>query len=315
MEYEDPVTPPDLCVDVSSGRTEQLTFSNPPALAVNALVTPEVVSYRAQDGLEIPAFLYRPAQPSGAAVMYPTVDPRPSMSSSGTFGQYLVAKGTRFWRPTTAAAPATAAPLPKPITSPGARATWRIAWMRRAFSTPRIGSTRRAGLRRRQLRRLLLTAACSAATPTISACGVAEYGDMELIASWAQCNRDLRLYVESFLGHPATQRDVYGDGSTIFQVEQVQKPVLILHGLLDRWSRRRRRNSGWRRCANMTRSSSTRPARANPRLSYAQDQAGRNAHRTFSGLVPVAAVMPTPREHAATDGHRWTLRETHEPIL
>ncbi|MEZ4715860.1 MAG: prolyl oligopeptidase family serine peptidase [Caldilineaceae bacterium] len=75
--------------------------------------------------------------------------------------------------------------------------------------------------------------ACSAATPTTSACGVAEYGDMELIASWAQCNRDLRLYVESFLGHPATQRDVYGDGSTIFQVEQVQKPVLILHGLLD----------------------------------------------------------------------------------
>ncbi|MEZ4555414.1 MAG: prolyl oligopeptidase family serine peptidase [Caldilineaceae bacterium] len=79
----------------------------------------------------------------------------------------------------------------------------------------------------------------------------------------SQCNRDLRLYVESFLGHPATQRDVYWDGSTIFQVEQVQKPVLILHGLLDTVVAPERRNSGWKRCANTTRSSSTRRMRAN----------------------------------------------------
>jgi len=31
-----------------------LTFSNPPALQANRLVVPEIVSYRSEDGLEIP---------------------------------------------------------------------------------------------------------------------------------------------------------------------------------------------------------------------------------------------------------------------
>ncbi|MEZ4555415.1 MAG: prolyl oligopeptidase family serine peptidase [Caldilineaceae bacterium] len=173
MEYEDPVTPPDLCVDVSSGRTEQLTFSNPPALAANALVTPEVVSYRAQDGLEIPAFLYRPAQPSGAAVMYPTAVPRLSMSSSGTFGQYLVAKGTL------------SAPNYRGSTGYGrafAEAN-HFAWgkgdlqdclVRRAFSTPWTGSTRRLASAGSSYGGCCLTAGVLSRDPDyLCACGVA----------------------------------------------------------------------------------------------------------------------------------------------
>jgi dipeptidyl aminopeptidase/acylaminoacyl peptidase len=35
------------------------------------------------------------------------------------------------------------------------------------------------------------------------------------------------------IGHPTQQARVYLDGSPIHQVEKVQKPVLILHGLLD----------------------------------------------------------------------------------
>jgi dipeptidyl aminopeptidase/acylaminoacyl peptidase len=35
------------------------------------------------------------------------------------------------------------------------------------------------------------------------------------------------------LGHPAEQRQVYRAGSPIYQVENIQKPVLILHGLED----------------------------------------------------------------------------------
>src|SRR5690606_1629960 len=72
VEYEDPILPPDLYkVEVENGRTTQLTFSNLPALAANPLVMPEVVSYKSYDGLEIPAFLYRPAKSNGAAVVNP----------------------------------------------------------------------------------------------------------------------------------------------------------------------------------------------------------------------------------------------------
>jgi dipeptidyl aminopeptidase/acylaminoacyl peptidase len=65
------------------------------------------------------------------------------------------------------------------------------------------------------------------------ACGVSKYGDANLYSSWAQCNRDLRLYTEIFLGHPGDNRDVYKAGSPIHEVENVRKPVLVLHGLLD----------------------------------------------------------------------------------
>jgi dipeptidyl aminopeptidase/acylaminoacyl peptidase len=43
----------------------------------------------------------------------------------------------------------------------------------------------------------------------------------------------LRLYTEIFLGHPAKNRQVYIDGSPLYQVANIKKPVLILHGLDD----------------------------------------------------------------------------------
>ena len=79
-----------------------------------------------------------------------------------------------------------------------------------------------------------MTACCLSRDPDyLFACGISKSGDAHLLTSWAQCNRELRLYSEMPLGHPSKYRQVYLDGSPIFQVENVQKPVLILHGLED----------------------------------------------------------------------------------
>jgi dipeptidyl aminopeptidase/acylaminoacyl peptidase len=79
-----------------------------------------------------------------------------------------------------------------------------------------------------------MTACCLSRDPDyLFACGVSKYGDAHLVTSWAQCNRQLRLYTEAPLGHPSKRRQVYLDGSPLFQVENVRKPVLILHGLED----------------------------------------------------------------------------------
>ena len=79
-----------------------------------------------------------------------------------------------------------------------------------------------------------LTACALSCDPEyLFACGIAKYGDANLISSWAQCKRELRLYSEIFLGHPARNRQVYLKGSPIYSVENVKKPVLLLHGLLD----------------------------------------------------------------------------------
>ena len=65
------------------------------------------------------------------------------------------------------------------------------------------------------------------------ACGVCLYGDTDLFSSWALCERATRLYTEMQLGHPAAHRKEYYEGSPIYQVENIQKPLLILHGLED----------------------------------------------------------------------------------
>jgi dipeptidyl aminopeptidase/acylaminoacyl peptidase len=87
-------------MDLSSRRVKQLTHSSPPALAALDLVTPEMVAYRSHDGLEIPAFLYRPVKPNGAAIVYPHGGPSAqSMYDWDIFPQYLVAKGYTYLAP------------------------------------------------------------------------------------------------------------------------------------------------------------------------------------------------------------------------
>ena len=64
-------------------------------------------------------------------------------------------------------------------------------------------------------------------------CGIAKYGDSNLISSWAQCNRELRLYSKISLGHPARNCAVYEAGSPIHDLHRIKKPLLLLHGLED----------------------------------------------------------------------------------
>ncbi|MBN1218889.1 MAG: S9 family peptidase [Anaerolineae bacterium] len=236
VEYEDATHPPDLYrVAVTGGQMTQLTFSNSPALAQQPLVVPERVSYRSFDGLEISAFLYRPAQPNGAAILYPHGGPTAQyMFEWDVLAQYFVAKGYTYLCPNYRGGTGYGAEFE--------RANY-FAWG--------IGDTQDCLYGARYLRELegvdpqrlaiygssyggYLAACCLSRDPDyLFACGVSRSGDAHLLTTWAQCNRHLRLYAEMPLSHPAQQRQVYRDGSPIFQVENVQKPVLILHGLED----------------------------------------------------------------------------------
>ena len=77
-----------------------------------------------------------------------------------------------------------------------------------------------------------MVACCLSRDPEyLFACGVSRYGDANLVSSWAQCDPSTRLYTEMQITRPALNRQVYIDGSPIHQAENIQKPVLILHGL------------------------------------------------------------------------------------
>jgi dipeptidyl aminopeptidase/acylaminoacyl peptidase len=196
---------------------------------------PEEVSYISFDGLEIPAFLFRPEKPNGAAVLYPHGGPSLQyMLYWDILAQYFVAKGYTWL-------------CPNYRGSIG----YGIQFEHANYNDWGRGDTQDCLHGARFLSKITsidpgriaiyggsyggyMVACCLSRDPEyLFACGVDKYGDPNIISSWAQCNRDLRLYSEIFLGHPSRNREVYLDASPIYQVDQVQKPILILHGLED----------------------------------------------------------------------------------
>ncbi len=233
--YEDVLLPPDLYKVDLRGGIQQLTFSNPPALAINRFAQAERVSYKSCDGLEIPAFLYRPQKSNGAAIVHPHGGPSlQALLEWEPLIQYFVAKGYTWL-------------MPNYRGSTG----YGVAFEQANYNDWGLGDTQDCLYAAHYMRELpgidrerlaiygasyggYMVACClSRDSDYLFACGVDKFGDANIISSWAQCNRDLRLYSEIFLDHPAKNRQVYLDASPIYQVDNVQRPVMIFHGLED----------------------------------------------------------------------------------
>ena len=64
------------------------------------MVVPEIVCYNSFDGLEIPAFLYTPEKPNGAAIVYPHGGPKDQYGYIwDELAQYFTAKGYFYLAP------------------------------------------------------------------------------------------------------------------------------------------------------------------------------------------------------------------------
>lgn len=235
-EYESPLEPPDLYrIDLPGGSITRLTHSRPAALDHLKLVMPEPVSYRSYDGLEIPALLYRPGLSNSAAILYPHGGPTAQYGYHwDLWAQYFIAKGYTYL-----------APNFRGSTGYG------VAYEHANYDDWGGGDTQDCLHGARFLRDLpgidpgrvgimggsyggYMVACCLSRDPDyLFACGVSRYGDANLFSSWAQCERSTRLYTEMQIGHPALKPAIYQAGSAIHQVDNIHRPVLILHGLLD----------------------------------------------------------------------------------
>ncbi len=238
FEFEGPTLPPDLYrMELPNKKITQLTFSTPPALQAmqKKMVAPEVVTYKSFDGLEIPAFLYRPEKPNGAAILYPHGGPKDQyVFGWDELAQYFTAKGYTYL-----------APNYRGSTGYGQE------FERANYNDWGVGDAQDCLHGAKYLRTFkdikpdrigisggsyggYMTACSLALDPEhLFACGVMKYGDANLVSSWAQCEKRLRLYTEIFLGHPSANFEAYRKGSPIDDAANVQKPILILHGLLD----------------------------------------------------------------------------------
>ena len=211
-----------------------LTFSMLPALEQNPLVIPERVRFKS-DGLEVPALLFRPARPNGAGIVHPHGGPSAQYCFEwDILAQYFIAKGYTLLMPNYRGSTGYgveyehanyehwgAGDMQDCLNA--ARFLGRLDWVvpeRIAIYGASYGG--------------YMAACCLSRDPDyLFACGVSKFGDAHLETSWALCNRDLRLYTEMMLGHPAKNHEVYVNGSPIYDVENIESPVLILHGLED----------------------------------------------------------------------------------
>ncbi len=235
-EYENATTPPDIYrVEIDGGRMTQLTFSMPPALAARSLVTPEHFTYRSYDGLEIPALLWRPDKPNGAAIVRPHGGPADAYRFQwDALAQYFLAKGYTFLTPNFRGSSGYGRDFEHANYNNwgvgdtqdvlhGAKTLHALEWI----DPERIGilGSSYGGY---------MVACCLARDPEyLFACGVSKYGDANVYSSWAQCERTTRHYTEMMLGHPRDNWTVYRAASPIHEIEHVRAPVLLLHGLED----------------------------------------------------------------------------------
>lgn len=236
FEYEDPSHPPDIyAIDVETKKTTQLTFSAPPALAVLDLVEPERVSYHSFDGLEIPSVLYRPKSPNGAAIVYPHGGPTSQYQLEwDIWAQYMVAKGYTWLAPNFRGSTGYGMEFERANYT-----SWGVDDTRDVLSA----SDYLDGLDGIDSKRLAVYGASYGSYLVVSAlasdpqhrfaCGVAKYGDCNILTSWAQGDRESRIELERMMGHPADSRDHYWVGSPVRQVANIDRPLMIFHGLLD----------------------------------------------------------------------------------
>ncbi|HJR78450.1 MAG TPA: S9 family peptidase [Anaerolineales bacterium] len=236
FEYESPLLPPDLYrMELESRQVTQLTFSNPPAMQKNKLVLPEIVSYKSYDGLEIPAFLYRPSKPNGAAILYPHGGPTDQYGFGwDELAQYFVAKGYTYLAPNYRGSTGYGKTFERANHHDWGNGDLQDCLHGAKFLRSTKGiETDRIGIAGGSYGGYLTISALSRDPEYLFACGISKYGDANLVSSWAQCEKRLRLYTEIFLGHPSANLAIYRKGSPITEAKSIQRPVLILHGLLD----------------------------------------------------------------------------------
>ena len=246
VEYEDATRPPDLYrVDIETGAMTQLTFSLPPALEALDLVTPEHISYRSFDGLEIPALLWRPKLPLplgegrvkgrlGPAIVRPHGGPADHYKNQWDgLAQYFVAKGYTFLTPNFRGSTGYGRDFEHANYGDwGVGDTQDVLHGARHLHTLGIDPAR-VGILGSSYGGYMV-ACCLARDPDyLFACGVSKYGDANVYTSWAQCERGTRLYTEMMLGHPRDNWAVYRAASPIHETANVRAPVLLLHGLED----------------------------------------------------------------------------------
>ena len=237
--YEDHATPAELR-RIAPGEPHR-TIHAPAPLSVKRArhVAPEDVSFRSFDGLEIPAFLFRPANASAdapvAAVVYPHGGPTDAyIDDHDPRAQYFLAKGYAWLA----------------VNFRGSTGYGRD-FERLNHGTWGVDDTKDCLAAADYLRGLdwvdgdrlaivggsygsyMATLAVTDDPEHRYRCAVAMYGDVDLVTSWAQGDRLGVQDLERMMGPPSAARAAYRAASAVHRLANVEAPILIAHGERD----------------------------------------------------------------------------------
>ena len=210
----------------------------PAAVDAAPHVTPEVVSYRSLDGREIPGFLFRPpAADRGRCpvVVYPHGGPTSHYGDEWDgHAQYFLDKGYGWF-----------AVNFRGSTSYGLEfehaehGQWGVADTEDCLAAHDYLAgldwvdPERIAIFGASYGSYLVVAALARDPQHRYACGIAKYGDCDILTSWAQGDQVGIEDLERMMGHPSENRHGYREGSPIHWVAGIERPLLIAHGERD----------------------------------------------------------------------------------
>jgi dipeptidyl aminopeptidase/acylaminoacyl peptidase len=236
FEFEDWQNPPDIFrMNLVTGNSQQLTFSKPPVFESLSQVKPERISFKSFDGLEIPAFLYRPSKPNGAAIVYPHGGPTSQyVLEWDSVAQYFVAKGYTWLSLNFRGSTGYGRDFER-----ANHHVWGVADTKDCLAAADYLASQkwidaaRLGIFGASYGSYMAVCALTYDDKKRFALGVAKYGDCNILSSWAQGDQVGREDLERMMLHPSKNRQAYKEGSPIWRAAEIEKPLFIAHGLLD----------------------------------------------------------------------------------
>lgn len=235
--YENHTTPPRI-ERISLDGSRDILFETAPISVRSAPHAPLTeATYAAPDGLEIHGFLLAPSDRSTpvAAVVYPHGGPTSHYGDEWDgYAQYFVDKGYAWFAVNFRGSTSYGRDFER-----ANHGVWGIADTEDCLAA----YDHLAGLSWIDPARIAIFGASYGSYMALAAlanddrhrfaCGVAKYGDSDILTSWAQGDRVGTEDLERMMGHPSVSRDAYRVGSPIHHLDGVLRPLLIAHGERD----------------------------------------------------------------------------------
>ena len=239
-QYEDHATPPELrLLDAAGPATRTVLAPAPLAVRRAPHVRPDEITFRSRDGMEIPAFLFRPptAAPERptAAIVYPHGGPTDAYGDHWDgHAQYFLDKGYAWLAVNFRGSTGYGRDFER-----ANHGVWGVedVWDCLAAADHLRGldwvDGERLGIFGASYGSYMALLSVTDDPEHRFRCAVAKYGDCDILTSWAQGDREGVQDLERMMGHPSTARAAYRAGSPVHRLEEVQAPLLVAHGERD----------------------------------------------------------------------------------